>query len=158
MSGPDHARGRGSAKAKEEGRLRYQDFVPEKEEILPGEMEIGGKPSQPKWIQEILDKAAKEQTTGEERGPLNREFDYRGRRIQIETSYAITVNGEPFQGHITLGNDGRVYSHSCPYLDFPSVVELMKYLIDLYPGNFEPHGVTRDCPADSHEDEYQPEA
>ena len=73
LKGPDYARGKGSAKAKEEGRLRYRDLVPEIEENYSVENQIGGKASQPEWIQEILDQAAKQPSSGEGKGDRHRE-------------------------------------------------------------------------------------
>jgi hypothetical protein len=76
-----------------------------------------------------------------------REREYRGRHIRIETTYRITVNGEPFAGHASLNDQGRLYSHACPYRDFASAVDLMAYLVDQYPQAFEQRGVAQQAPS-----------
>jgi hypothetical protein len=62
-----------------------------------------------------------------------REAEYKGRTIRIETSYHITVDGEPVLGHVMVGNNGRVHYHSIPNQEFASAVDMVKRVIDLLP-------------------------
>ncbi len=38
-----------------------------------------------------------------------REAEYRGHRIEVRTSYAITVDGRPFDIHIVVDNEGLAF-------------------------------------------------
>jgi hypothetical protein len=62
-----------------------------------------------------------------------REVRYKGRRIRIETTYRITVDGSPVTGHIAVNNEGRVHYHSIPNQEFASAVDMVKRVIDLLP-------------------------
>ncbi len=65
-----------------------------------------------------------------------REDEHLGCRIEIKTTYEITVNGVPYHGHLMLDNDGDLYTHACPYSKFGSAMDLVKHLIRLYPESF----------------------
>ena len=71
-----------------------------------------------------------------------REVGYKGRRIRIETTYRITVDGEPVTGHVMVSNDGSVHYHAIPNQQFESAVDMVKRVIDLTPPDAsagEPH-------------------
>lgn len=65
-----------------------------------------------------------------------REIDYNGHRITIRTQYEIKVDGKPITGHVYVDNDGKVSTHALPAYSFVSTVDLVKKLIDAFPGNF----------------------
>jgi hypothetical protein len=74
--------------------------------------------------------------------PSVREVGYKGRRIRIETTYRITVDGEPVTGHVMVSNDGSVHYHAIPNQQFESAVDMVKRVIDLTPPDAsagEPH-------------------
>ena len=48
----------------------------------------------------------------------------------------ITVNGAPFDVHLTVDNAGRVHYHGLPTRDFPSVIGLVEKAIDVFPDDF----------------------
>jgi hypothetical protein len=62
-----------------------------------------------------------------------REVTYKGRTIRIETTYSITVDGEPVTGHVMVNNDGKVHYHAIPNQEFESAVDMVKRVIDLTP-------------------------
>jgi hypothetical protein len=62
-----------------------------------------------------------------------REVIYKGRTIRIETSYSITVDGEPVTGHVMVNNEGKVHYHAIPNQEFVSAVDMVKRVIDLMP-------------------------
>jgi hypothetical protein len=68
-----------------------------------------------------------------------RTVSYRGHEIVIRTSYTITVDGQPFDVHVTVDNAGRVHYHGLPTRDFASVVDLVQKAIDVFPGDFNDH-------------------
>ena len=65
-----------------------------------------------------------------------READYAGHHIVIRTRYQIEVDGRMLMGHMGVTNDGNVHYHPVPNVAFPSAVELVKKLIDIFPGDF----------------------
>jgi hypothetical protein len=67
-----------------------------------------------------------------------REAEYRGHRIEVRTSYAITVDGRPFDVHVVVDNEGRVFYHGMPTRDFASVIDLVKKVVDQFPADFRP--------------------
>ncbi len=69
---------------------------------------------------------------------------YRGHAIVVRTTYAITVDGAPFEIAINVDNAGRVHYHGLPTRDFRSVIALVKKAIDVFPDDFG-HG--HDAPA-----------
>jgi len=73
-----------------------------------------------------------------------RQATYKGHEIVVRTSYAITVDGRPFNVHLTIDNDGRVHYHGLPTRDFPSVIGLVEKAIDVFGDEFGPP----DQPAD----------
>ncbi len=76
-----------------------------------------------------------------------REAEHRGHRIEVRTSYAITVDGRPFDIHVVVDNEGRVFYHGLPTRDFASVIALVQKAIDQFPDDFgpgpDPHGTGR---------------
>ena len=67
-----------------------------------------------------------------------REAEYRGHRIEVRTTYAITVDGRPFDIHVVVDNEGRVFYHGLPTRDFASVIDLVTKAIDQFPDDFQP--------------------
>jgi len=65
-----------------------------------------------------------------------REEQYKGHHVVIHTTYRITVDGQPFKGHLMLDNDGRLQCHGLPNYSFSSAVNLMEQLIDTFPDDF----------------------
>jgi hypothetical protein len=62
--------------------------------------------------------------------------DYAGHHIVVRTRYEIAVDGRMLMGHMGVTNDGNVHYHPVPNLAFPSAVELVKKLIDIFPDDF----------------------
>ena len=71
-----------------------------------------------------------------------RTASYRGHEIVIRTTYQITVDGRPFDVHMTVDNGGRVHYHGLPTRDFPSAVDLVKKAIDFFPDDFDEQDAT----------------
>lgn len=56
-----------------------------------------------------------------------------GHEIEITTTYAVRIDGEPAPIHMMVDSDGRVWSHLCPYRTFPNASELLAYVIQHVP-------------------------
>jgi hypothetical protein len=59
-----------------------------------------------------------------------REFEYRGHQARIETTYRITIDGQPLLGHVEVLPDGAVHYHPFPQYAPRSAVEVVKAVID----------------------------
>ena len=105
------------------------------------------KPSSPTWIGRRLG-VSQEHFGGTVVAGI-RKTEFNGHHIWIKTSYEITVDGVPFQGHAVLDGEGRLCSHACPYENFDSMLSLMKHLIDLYPESFQQRGRTEKYPPET---------
>lgn len=67
-----------------------------------------------------------------------RRASYQGHEIVVRTTYEITVDGQPFDVHLTVDNSGRVHYHGLPTRDFPSVIGLVEKAIDVFGDEFSP--------------------
>ena len=65
-----------------------------------------------------------------------RHATHNGHEIVVRTSYQITVDGRPFDVHLTVDNAGRVHYHGLPTRDFASVIDLVAKAIDLFAADF----------------------
>jgi hypothetical protein len=65
-----------------------------------------------------------------------REFTHNGHVVKIITTYRVEVDGKPVHGHLSVDEDGRVYTHATPFVTYASAVDLMKAVIDGYPDAF----------------------
>lgn len=59
-----------------------------------------------------------------------REAHYRGKTIRVETTYKITIDGEPIGTHTTVGNDGSVHCYGFPNYSFPSAMDMTRKIVD----------------------------
>jgi hypothetical protein len=59
-----------------------------------------------------------------------RRFEYRGHRVEIETHYEVTIDGEPWRGEMSVRLDGTVTYHGLPQYAVPSAVDLLRGVID----------------------------
>ena len=71
-------------------------------------------------------------------GESLREADYAGHHITVKAVYTIEVDGDPVTGHLVLTNGGQVQYHGLPNMSFDSTIDLVKSLIDHFPGDFPP--------------------
>lgn len=57
---------------------------------------------------------------------------HRGREIKIETTYKVTIDGEPLKGMLEVLGDGRVHYHGLPQYALPSAVDMLRRVIDYF--------------------------
>ena len=62
--------------------------------------------------------------------PSVREEVYRGYQIRVVTTYEIFIDDQPVTGHLNLGNDGTVHYHAIPNEKFPSMIGMVRRIID----------------------------
>lgn len=72
--------------------------------------------------------------TGGDHGPSGsasvRALSVDGHEVRIETTYRITVDGQPFVGHLEVLDDGRVHYHGLPNYAVTSMVDLMRLVVE----------------------------
>src|SRR3954465_10584576 len=59
-----------------------------------------------------------------------RETEHRGHHVRIETTYHITIDGQPLQGHVEGLPSGRVHYHRFPQYAPQSALDVVKTVID----------------------------
>ncbi len=59
-----------------------------------------------------------------------RSFEHGGHEVRIETTYRITIDGQPLPGHVEVLPDGTVHYHRFPQYAPHSAVEVVKAVID----------------------------
>lgn len=80
-----------------------------------------------------------------------RRATHKGHEIVVRTSYQITVDGRPFDVHLSIDNGGRVHYHGLPTRDFASVIDLVAKAIDTFADDFDgPGGDTDDDDGHDH--------
>lgn len=84
-----------------------------------------------------------------------REFAHGGHLIKIITTYRVEVDGKPIRAHLSVDEDGRVYSHATPFVTYGSAVDLMKSIIDSYSDAFSGAGDDGDDGSDHNHGGHQ---
>ncbi|MEO0455289.1 MAG: hypothetical protein AAF152_01735 [Cyanobacteria bacterium P01_A01_bin.114] len=59
-----------------------------------------------------------------------RRAEHKGKEIVIKTYYEITIDGKLFENHLMVDDRGRVHCHGLPNYAYPSMIDLIKRLID----------------------------
>lgn len=59
-----------------------------------------------------------------------RRFAHRGREVEIVTHYEVRIDGERWDQHLEVLDDGTVTYHGLPQYAIPSAVELVSRVID----------------------------
>lgn len=57
---------------------------------------------------------------------------HRGQEIRIETTYKVTIDGEPLEGTLEVLDDGRVHYHGLPQYAVPSAIEMVERVVDYF--------------------------
>ena len=92
------------------------------------------------FVAKNAEKVQKAQTQTHKDVESVREAEYQGHRIVVRTRYEIEVDGKRVTGHVGVTNDGNVHYHAVPNLSFPSAVEMVEKLIDIFPEDFDKKG------------------
>lgn len=87
---------------------------------------------QPGWVRELIGP----EEAHEHRLRGVRCAEHNGHKIEIVTTYEISIDGTPVHFHASVGDDGMLRCHESPYAAVPSAIDLVKHLMDLYPDAF----------------------
>jgi hypothetical protein len=55
-----------------------------------------------------------------------------GHEIRIETTYKITIDGQPLQGGLEVLDNGAVHYHGLPQYALPSAIDMCKRVLDYF--------------------------
>jgi hypothetical protein len=118
----------------EEGKKSNEPIKSPDISVLEHYSPLGGAQSQPDWIKKkfpayIMPHAGHEATSV-------RELTHKGHDIKIITTYRVEVDGKPADMHLSVDEDGQVYTHATPFVTYASAVDLMKEVMDAYPDAF----------------------
>jgi hypothetical protein len=93
-----------------------------------------GAQSHPDWIKKKF--PAYIEPHGKHEATSVRELTHNGHTIRIITTYKVEVDGKPADMHLSVDEDGQVYTHATPFVTYASAVDLMKEVMDAYPDAF----------------------
>jgi hypothetical protein len=93
-----------------------------------------GAQSHPDWIKKKF--PAYIEPHGKHDATSVRELTHNGHVIRIITTYRVEVDGKPADMHLSVDEDGQVYTHATPFVTYASAVDLMKEVMDAYPDAF----------------------
>lgn len=67
-----------------------------------------------------------------------RVLEHQGSTLTITTTYEVRLEGRLLTLHMMVDEEGRLWSHLCPYLTFATATELVLHLLERMPHLFEP--------------------
>lgn len=110
--------------------LTAPDTAALKEIAYPSETGI-----QPDWIAQRYPEYATDHDMAHELSSV-RTAQHNGRNIKITTTYQIEIDGRSVHLHALVGNNGQLFCHTTPYVEYASAIELVKTLLDKFPDAF----------------------
>lgn len=91
--------------------------------------------TQPRWIGEKHPAYA--ESHGSHHGISSvRQFMKGGHHVKITTTYHIEIDDKPVFLHAIVDNEGKLRCHTTPYETYISATELVKTLMERFPGAF----------------------
>jgi hypothetical protein len=81
-----------------------------------------------------------------------RQLAHKGHTVRIITTYRVEVDGKPADLHLSVDEDGQVFTHATPFVTYASAVDLMKAVMDAYPEDAFSNSST--APSDSDHDHH----
>ncbi len=98
---------------------------------------------QPDWIRDRYPEYAIDHGMDHELTSV-RLAEHNGHQIKITTTYQIEIDGRSVHLHAMVDNDGKLFCHTTPYVEYQSAVDLVKALMDRFPESFTPEDGRRD--------------
>jgi hypothetical protein len=89
----------------------------------------------PEWVRKEFPTYVEH--THESLARSDRTLEHRGRTITITTTYEVRVEGRLVTLHMMVDEEGRLWSHLCPYVTFATAPELVRHLLTRMPQLFE---------------------
>jgi hypothetical protein len=89
----------------------------------------------PDWV--MKDFPSYVEHTHESLARSTRVLEHQGSTITITTTYEVRIGERLLTLHMMVDEEGRLWSHLCPYLTFATAPELVRHLIERMPHLFE---------------------
>lgn len=110
--------------------------------VLRHYVPTNGESSHPDWLKSkfpaYINPHAGHEATG------IREFSHNGHTVRVITTYRVEVDGNPVRAHLSVDEDGQVYTHATPFVTYTSATDLMKAIIEAYPESFSEQNNTHE--------------
>jgi hypothetical protein len=90
-----------------------------------------GAQSHPDWVKTQFPSYV--EPHGKHEATSVRELAHKGHAVRIITTYRVEVDGKPADLHLSVDEDGQVFTHATPFVTYASAVDLMKAVMDAYP-------------------------
>jgi hypothetical protein len=87
--------------------------------------------SHPEWVKTKFPSYV--EPHGKHEATSVRELAHKGHTVRIITTYRVEVDGKPADLHLSVDEDGQVFTHATPFVTYASAVDLMKAVMDAYP-------------------------
>jgi hypothetical protein len=91
----------------------------------------GAAKSHPEWVKTKFPSYI--EPHGKHEATSVRELAHKGHTVRIITTYRVEVDGKPADLHLSVDEDGQVFTHATPFVTYASAVDLMKAVMDAYP-------------------------
>lgn len=102
--------------------------------VLENYSPTGGAQSHPNWVKTKFPTYL--ETHGKHEATSVREITHNGHNVRVITTYRVEVDGKPADMHLSVDEDGQVFTHATPFVTYASAVDLMKEVMDAYPDAF----------------------
>jgi hypothetical protein len=109
-----------------------------------------GAQSHPEWVKTKFPSYV--EPHGKHEATSVRELAHKGHTVRIITTYRVEVDGKPADLHLSVDEDGQVFTHATPFVTYASAVDLMKAVMDAYPEDAFSNSST--APSDSDHDHH----
>lgn len=122
----------------EKGKQPKESIVNPDVSVLKNYSPTEGAQSHPDWIKKKFPGYI--EPHGKHEATSVREITHNGHNVKIITTYRVEVDGKPAGMHLSVDEDGQVYTHATPFVTYSSAVDLMKEVMDAYPDAFSGSG------------------
>lgn len=92
---------------------------------------------------ETLRRAGAEGLAGHGHGAMHhgltqgvRSAEYRGHRVEVRTTYEVSIDGRPIAIPFHVADDGTVTCHAVPTYTSTSALDVAKRIVDAYPHRY----------------------
>lgn len=126
--------GQGDTRTGSAGKKPKESVVNPDTSVLENYSPTGGAQSHPDWVKTRFPTYL--ETHGKHEATSVREMTHNGHTVRIVTTYRVEVDGEPADMHLSVDEDGQVFTHATPFVTYSSAVDLMKEVMDAYPDAF----------------------
>ena len=146
-----HSAGRETRKGETRAQGAPDDSITNPDiSVLAQYSPTGAAKSHPEWVKTKFPSYV--EPHGKHDATSVRELAHKGHTVRIITTYRVEVDGKPADLHLSVDEDGQVFTHATPFVTYASAVDLMKAVMDAYPEDAFSDPAT--TPSDSDHDHH----